>query len=170
MAHDEIRSLAEFIPAKRIEFWMGFGENYLRYFNVLRDVGMLSPTPVTTTDGITVSPLKVLKAVLPEPTSLAKNYTGKTCIGTLLRGRKSGKPKNILLYNICDHRASYLEVESQAISYTTGVPAVTGALLYFSGEWAKPGVHNPEQLDPDPFLKLMPQIGLGWDVIDVDPL
>jgi carboxynorspermidine synthase len=170
MAHDEIRSLAEFIPAKRIEFWMGFGENYLRYFNVLRDVGMLSPNPVTTTDGITVSPLKVLKAVLPEPTSLAANYTGKTCIGTLLRGRKSGKPKNVFLYNICDHRASYLEVESQAISYTTGVPAVTGALLYFSGEWAKPGVHNMEQLDPDPFLKLMPQIGLTWDAIEVDPL
>ena len=164
MAHDEVRSLAEYIPAKRIEFWMGFSENYLRYFNVLRDVGMLSPHPVTTSDGITVSPLKVLKALLPEPTSLAPNYTGKTCIGTLVKGRSHGKPREVFLYNICDHAASYREVESQAISYTTGVPAVTAALLFHSGEWAKPGVNNIEQLDPDPFLKLMPSLGLDWAI------
>lgn len=167
MAHDEVRSLAEYIPAKRIEFWMGFGENYLRYFNVLRDVGMLSPIPVTTSDGITVSPLRVLKALLPEPTSLAPNYTGKTCIGTWVRGRKNGEPREVFLYNICDHKKAYEEVESQAISYTTGVPAVTAALLFFSGEWAKPGVNNIEQLDPDPFLKLMPQIGLTWDTMEM---
>ena len=167
MAHDEVRSLAEYIPAKRIEFWMGFSENYLRYFNVLRDVGMLSPTPVTTSDGISVSPLKVLKALLPEPTSLAPDYTGKTCIGTLIKGRCKGTPRSVFLYNICDHRAAYLEVESQAISYTTGVPAVTAALLFFSGAWAQPGVNNIEQLDPDPFLKLMPSLGLTWDVMEV---
>jgi carboxynorspermidine synthase len=167
MAHDEVRSLAEFIPAKRIEFWMGFGENYLRYFNVLRDVGMLSPNPVTTSDGITVSPLKVLKALLPEPTSLAPDYTGKTCIGTWVRGRSQGQARSVFLYNICDHAAAYREVESQAISYTTGVPAVTAALLFHSGEWAKPGVNNIEQLDPDPFLELMPSLGLDWAVMDV---
>jgi carboxynorspermidine synthase len=169
MAHDEVRSLAEFIPAKRVEFWMGFSENYLRYFNVLRDVGMLSSTPVTTSDGITVSPLRVLKALLPEPTSLAPAYTGKTCIGTLVRGRKNGEARNKFLYNICDHAAAYGEVESQAISYTTGVPAVTAALLFFSGEWARPGVNNIEQMDPDPFLQLMPSIGLTWAVEDVPP-
>jgi carboxynorspermidine synthase len=169
MAHDEVRSLAEFIPAKRVEFWMGFSENYLRYFNVLRDIGMLSPEPVTTSDGITVSPLKVLKALLPEPTSLAPAYTGKTCIGTLVRGRMRGEPRSKFLYNICDHAEAYREVESQAISYTTGVPAVTAALLFFSGEWARPGVNNIEQLDPDPFLKLMPSVGLSWEIEDVLP-
>jgi carboxynorspermidine synthase len=169
MAHDEVRSLAEFIPAKRVEFWMGFSENYLRYFNVLRDIGMLSPVPVTTSDGITVSPLKVLKALLPEPTSLAPAYTGKTCIGTLVRGRMRGEPRSKFLYNICDHAEAYREVESQAISYTTGVPAVTAALLFFSGEWARPGVNNLEQLDPDPFLKLMPSVGLSWEIEDVLP-
>ncbi len=169
MAHDEVRSLAEFIPAKRVEFWMGFSENYLRYFNVLRDVGMLSPVPVTTSDGITVSPLKVLKALLPEPASLAPAYTGRTCIGTLIRGRMRGEPRSRFLYNICDHAAAYKEVESQAISYTTGVPAVTAALLFFSGEWSTPGVNNIEQLDPDPFLKLMPSVGLGWQIEDAAP-
>ncbi len=164
MAHDEICSLAKFISARRIEFWMGFGENYLRYFNALRDVGMLSPTPITTSDGIKVSPLSVLKAVLPEPTSLAANYSGKTCIGNLMEGEKNGRPRKVLLYNICDHKACFEELESQAISYTTGVPAVTAALLYFSGEWRRKGLVNLEQLDPDPFLKLMPSLGLTWEI------
>jgi carboxynorspermidine synthase len=167
MAHDEVRSLVEYIPAKRIEFWMGFGENYLRHFNVLRDLGLLSPTPITTSDGITVSPLKVVKAVLPEPTSLAPNYTGKTCIGTLLEGTRGGARRRTFIYNICDHRACYDEVESQAISYTTGVPAVTAALLYFKGAWSKPGLWNIEQLDPDHFLELMPRIGLTWASLEV---
>jgi carboxynorspermidine synthase len=167
MAHDEVRSLAEFIPAKRIEFWMGFGERYLSYFNALRDVGMLSPNPVTTSDGITVSPLKVLKAVLPDPTSLAPNYTGKTCIGSLIEGTKAGRKRRVFLYNICDHKACYEEIESQAISYTTAVPAVTAALLYFQGKWKPAGMRNVEQLDPDPFLELMPEIGLTWDIAEV---
>lgn len=163
MAHDEVRSLAEYIPARRIEFWMGFSDNYLKYFNCFRDIGLLSPTPVTTTEGITVSPLKVLKALLPEPTSLAPNYTGKTCIGSLVTGTKDGKPRKVFLYNICDHKACYNEVESQAISYTTGVPAATAALLYFNGPWRSPGLWNVEQLDSDPFLELMPRIGLTWE-------
>jgi carboxynorspermidine synthase len=163
MAHDEVRSLVEYIPARRIEFWMGFSDNYLKYFNCFRDIGLLSPTPVTTTDGVTVSPLKVLKALLPEPTSLAANYTGKTCIGSLVAGTKDGKLRTVFLYNICDHKACYNEVESQAISYTTGVPAATAALLYFGGQWRAPGLWNVEQLDPDPFLQLMPRIGLSWE-------
>lgn len=164
MAHDEVRSLVEFIPARRVEFWMGFGENYLKYFNVLRDVGMLSPEPVTTSDGITVAPLKVLKALLPEPTSLAPDYTGKTCIGSLVEGVNDGKRRKVFLYNICDHKKCYEEIESQAISYTTGVPAVTAALLYFDKKWYGPGLFNVEQLDPDPYLELMPSVGLTWDI------
>lgn len=164
MAHDEVRSLAEFIPARHIEFWMGFSDRYLNYFNVLRDVGMLSPDPVTTAEGVCVSPLQVLKAVLPEPVSLAPDYTGKTCIGSRVSGTKDGRPRSVFLYNICDHAQSYDEVGSQAIGYTTGVPAVTAALLYFGGAWRGPGLFNVEQLDPDPFLELMPSIGLSWQV------
>jgi len=170
MAHDEVRSMAEYIPVKkRIEFWMGFGDNYLKYFNVMRDIGLLSPDPVTTVDGVTVSPLKVLKAILPEPTSLAKDYTGNTCIGTMVAGQKDGKERKVFIYNICDHKACYEEVESQAISYTTGVPAITAALLYFKGQWNQKGLFNVEQLDPDPYLELMPSIGLSWDVVELDP-
>jgi carboxynorspermidine synthase len=169
MAHDEVRSLVEYMPARHIEFWMGFSDNYLKYFNALRDVGMLSPDPVTTAEGIRVSPLKVLKAVLPEPVSLAPDYTGKTCIGSRISGTKDGSQRSVFLYNICDHAVSYEEVESQAISYTTGVPAVTAALLYFDGAWRRPGLFNIEQLDPDPFLALMPSIGLSWHVQELDP-
>lgn len=168
MAHDEVRSLAEFIPARRIEFWMGFSDEYLNYFNVMKNIGLLSPDPVTTVDGITVHPLKVLKAVLPDPSSLAPNYTGKTCIGSLIKGYKDGQKKGVFLYNICDHAESYQEVESQAISFTTGVPAVTAALLFFKDEWTGPGLFNVEQLDPGPFLELMPKIGLSWSCVSAD--
>jgi carboxynorspermidine synthase len=167
MAHDEICSLAAYIPARKIEFWMGFSENYLKYFNVLRDVGMLSNRPVTTASGIRVSPLEVLKAVLPEPGSLAPDYTGKTCIAALVSGAKAGKKRKVLIYNICDHRQCYLEVGSQAISYTAGIPAVVAGLLYFQGIWRQPGVWNVEQLDPAPFLDLIPKIGLSWHVADL---
>ncbi|MGL5250930.1 MAG: saccharopine dehydrogenase family protein [Enterovibrio sp.] len=162
MAHDEVRSLKEFIPAKRIEFWMGFGEKYLNYFNCMRDIGLLSPDPITLADGTTVQPLQVLKALLPDPTSLAPGYTGKTCIGTWVQGRKSGEPRSVFIYNIADHQVAFADVEHQAIAYTTGVPAITAALLYFTGEWKKAGVFNMEQLDPDPFLALMPTLGLTW--------
>jgi len=168
MAHDEVRSMAEFIPAKRIEFWMGFSDTYLNYFNVMRDIGLLNTTPITTVDGITVEPLKVLKAILPDPTSLASGYTGKTCIGTWLRGKKDGVAKSVFIYNICDHKASYNEVEHQAISYTTGVPAITAALLYFQGKWSDKGLYNVEQLNPDHFLELMPTIGLTWEIMELD--
>ena len=168
MAHDEVRSMAEFLPAKRIEFWMGFSDTYLNYFNVMRDIGLLNPEPITTVDGITVEPLKVLKAILPDPTSLASGYTGKTCIGTWVRGKKDGKAKSVFIYNICDHKASYIEVEHQAISYTTGVPAITAALLYFQNKWSDVGLYNVEQLNPDDFLALMPRIGLSWEIQELE--
>jgi carboxynorspermidine synthase len=164
MAHDEVRSLVEFIPARRIEFWMAFSDNYLKYFGVLRDVGLLSPRPVRLPDGTAVSPLRLLKALLPEPTSLAPDYTGQTCIGSLVEGVKDGRRRRAFLYNVCDHRRCYEEVESQAISYTTAVPAATAALLYFAGRWRPPGIANVEQLAPDPFLELMPRLGLTWDL------
>ena len=169
MAHDEVRSMAEYLPAKRIEFWMGFSDKYLNYFNVMRDIGLLSPDPVTTVDGITVEPLKVLKAILPDPTSLAPGYTGKTCIGTWVRGKKEGKAKSVFIYNICDHKEAYIEVEHQAISYTTGVPAITAALLYFQNKWSDVGLYNVEQLNPDHFLELMPRIGLSWEIMELAP-
>lgn len=168
MAHDEVRSMAEYLPAKRIEFWMGFSDTYLNYFNVMRDIGLLNVEPITTVDGITVEPLKVLKAILPDPTSLASGYTGKTCIGTWVRGKKDGKAKSVFIYNICDHKESYIEVEHQAISYTTGVPAITAALLYFQNKWSDVGLYNVEQLNPDHFLDLMPRIGLTWQVQELE--
>ncbi|GLS90235.1 catalase [Psychromonas marina] len=168
MAHDEVRSMAEYLPAKRIEFWMGFSDTYLNYFNVMRDIGLLNPEPITTVDGITVEPLKVLKAILPDPTSLASGYTGKTCIGTWVRGKKEGVEKSVFIYNICDHKEAYIEVEHQAISYTTGVPAITAALLYFQGKWSDKGLYNVEQLNPDHFLELMPRIGLSWEVQELE--
>lgn len=169
MSHDEIRSLQEFIPAKRIEFWMGFGDRYLNYFNVMKDIGLLNPEPLTLHDGTVVKPLQVLKAMLPDPTSLAPGYTGLTCIGTWVQGKKDGKERSVFIYNNADHQVAYKDVEHQAIAYTTGVPAITAALQYFRGEWAQAGVFNMEQLNPDPFLETMPSIGLDWDVIELEP-
>lgn len=169
MSHDEIRSLQEFIPAKRIEFWMGFGDRYLNYFNVMKDIGLLNPEPLTLHDGTVVKPLQVLKAMLPDPTSLAPGYTGLTCIGTWVQGRKDGKERSVFIYNNADHQVAYKDVEHQAIAYTTGVPAITAALQFFRGEWAEAGVFNMEQLNPDPFLETMPSIGLDWDVIELKP-
>ncbi|EKO3657814.1 saccharopine dehydrogenase family protein [Vibrio metschnikovii] len=169
MSHDEIRSLQEYIPAKRIEFWMGFGDRYLNYFNVMKDIGLLNPEPLTLHDGTVVKPLQVLKAMLPDPTSLAPGYTGLTCIGTWVQGRKDGKERSVFIYNNADHQVAYKDVEHQAIAYTTGVPAITAALQFFRGEWAEAGVFNMEQLNPDPFLETMPSIGLDWDVVELEP-
>lgn len=169
MAHDEVRSMQEFIPAKRIEFWMGFGDTYLNYFNCMKDIGLLSPDPITLQDGTVVEPLKVLKALLPDPTSLAPGYTGKTCIGTWVQGTKDGKARSVFIYNNADHEVAYQDVEHQAIAYTTGVPAITAALQYFKGSWNEAGVFNMEQLDPDGFLETMPSIGLDWHVQELEP-
>lgn len=164
MGHDELHSLPKFFPeARRIEFWMGFGERYLRVFEVLYRLGLLSSTPIEV-EGARLAPLKMVKAVLPDPTTLAAGYTGEVCIGCDIRGMKDGKEKRLFIYSTCDHKACYEEVGSQAISYTTGVPAMTATLLLARGDW-KPGTMvNVEEMDPDPFLELMPKVGIDWAV------
>jgi len=163
--HDELHSLAKNIDANSIRFWMGFGDHYINVFTVLRTLGLLSHLPVKTAEGQEVIPLKVVKAVLPNPASLASRYSGKTCIGDLVRGRKSGKKKAIFIYNVCDHRRCYLEVESQAISYTAGVPPVAAAMLVAEGVWDPKTMVNVEELDPDPFLKLLGTMGLPTKIV-----
>lgn len=163
MGHDELHSLAANIPARRIEFWMGFSDRYINCFNVLHRLGLLSSKPVTV-EGTEVVPIKVLKAVLPEPASLAAGYTGKVCIGCLINGTKNGKKREVFIYSVCDHTHCYEDISAQAISYTTAVPLVTAALLVARGEWNVRRLVNVEELDPDPFLELMPNVGLAWKI------
>ncbi|MEI2415527.1 saccharopine dehydrogenase family protein [Orrella sp. JC864] len=158
--HDELHSLSQHLDVPDIRFWMGFGEHYINVFTVLKNIGMLSEQPVRTAEGQEVVPLKVLKAVLPDPASLAPTYTGKTCIGNLVRGTREGKPREIFLYNVCDHAESYREVGSQAISYTAGVPAAAAVLLIAQGVWDVRRMANVEQLPPRPLLELMAEMGL----------
>jgi len=167
--HDELHSLSKNIDANSIRFWMGFGDHYLNVFNVLRNIGMLSEKPVKTAEGLEVIPLKVLKAVLPDPGSLAPTYTGHTCIGDLVKGTKDGKYKEIFIYNTCDHAECYKEVESQGISYTAGVPPVAAAMLVAQGIWNPQTMVNVEELDPDPLLALLDKIGLPTVVLDRTP-
>lgn len=162
--HDELHSLYKNIPAKSVRFWMGFGDHYLNVFNILRNIGMLSEFPVTTAEGVKVVPLKVLKAVLPDPASLAKTYTGWTCIGDLVKGWKGGKKRAVFVYNTKDHAKCYKEVESQGISYTAGVPPVAAAILVAKGIWDPKRMVNVEELDPDPFIKELARIGLTTQV------
>jgi saccharopine dehydrogenase-like NADP-dependent oxidoreductase len=162
--HDELHSLSKNINAKSIRFWMGFGDHYLNVYGVLRNLGMLSEKPVTTAEGVRVVPLKVLKAVLPDPASLAKTYTGWTCIADLVKGWKDGKWREVLFYNNCNHAKCYREVESQAISYTAGVPPIAAAILVARGEWAPQTMVNVEELDPEPFLKQLGKMGLPTKV------
>jgi len=168
--HDELHSLYKNIDANSIRFWMGFGDHYINVFNVLQNVGMLSEIAVKTAEGVEVVPLKVLKAVLPDPLSLAKNYTGYTCIGNLIKGKQNGRDKEIFIYNVCDHAACYKEVEAQAISYTAGVPAVAAAILLAKGIWNPKTMVNVEELDPDPFLKLLGKMGLPTKVENHAPV
>jgi len=168
--HDEVHSLSKNIDANSIRFWMGFGDHYLNVFGVLANLGLTSEKPVTTAEGIEVVPLKVLKAVLPDPLSLAPNYSGKTCIGDLIRGKKDGKDKEIFIYNICDHAECYKEVESHAICYTAGVPPVAAAMLIAKGIWDVGTMVNVEELDPDPFLELLEKIGLPTEVREESPV
>ncbi len=158
--HDELHSLSQHLDVPDIRFWMGFGEHYINVFTVLKNLGMLSEQPVRTAEGQEVVPLKVLKAVLPDPASLAPGYSGQTCIGNLVRGTRDGKPREVFLYNVCDHADSYREVGSQAISYTAGVPAAAAALLVASGDWDVRRMANVEQLPPRPLLELMAEMGL----------
>lgn len=160
--HEELESLCQNIRGlKKIRFWMTFGQEYLTHLRVLENIGMTRIDAVDY-DGSQVVPLKFLKKLLPDPASLAAGYKGKTCIGCVVQGRKNGKPLQKFIYNICDHEATYAEVGAQAISYTTGVPAMIGAKLLLSGAWKGAGVFNVEQLDPDPFMAELNQHGLPW--------
>lgn len=158
--HDEVHSLSARWPQADVRFWMGFGDHYINVFTVLKNLGLLSEKPVKTAEGLEVVPLKVVKAVLPDPASLAPDYTGKTCIGDFVKGTKDGKPREVFIYNIADHREAYKEVGSQGISYTAGVPPVAAALLIASGEWDVGTMVNVEDLPPRPFLDILNRIGL----------
>ena len=160
--HEELESLALNIPGiRRIRFFMTFGESYLRHLKCLENVGMTSIEPIEF-EGKKIIPLQFLKAVLPDPASLGPRTKGKTNIGCIFRGKKDGEEKTYYLYNVCDHEACYKEVGSQAISYTTGVPAMIGAMLVMNGIWKSTGVYNIEQFDPDPFMDALNRWGLPW--------
>ena len=164
--HDEVHSLAANYPNADLRLWMGFGDHYINVFTVLKNLGLLSEQPVKTAEGLEVVPLKVVKAVLPDPSSLAPDYTGKTCIGDLVKGLKDGKETEVFIYNVADHKDAYNEVGSQGISYTAGVPPVAAAMLIASGEWDTGTMVNVEELDPKPFLRLLDRIGLPTRVKD----
>lgn len=158
--HEEIESLANNIPGvKRIRFFMTFGQSYLTHMKCLENVGMLSTTPVMF-QGQEIVPIQFLKALLPDPAGLGARTVGKTNIGCIFTGKKDGKYKSYYIYNVCDHRKCYLEVGSQAISYTTGVPAMCGAMMLLTGKWDKKGVYTVEEFDPDPFLDALSKYGL----------
>ena len=162
--HDEIHSLSARYPQADVRFWMGFGERYVQVFTVLKNLGLLSEQPVTTAEGQEVVPLKVVKACLPNPASLAPNYKGKTCIGDLVKGKKNGQEREVFIYNVADHEDAYHEVGSQGISYTAGVPPVAAALLIADGTWDVKRMVNVEDLPPKPFLGLLAEIGLPTSV------
>jgi saccharopine dehydrogenase-like NADP-dependent oxidoreductase len=164
--HDEIHSLSKNIDANSIRFWMGFSDHYLNCFNVLKNTGLLSEKPIKTAEGIEVVPLRVVKACLPDPKTLAPGYTGNTCIGDLIVGTKDGCKKEVFIYNVCDHKTCYEKVESQAISYTAGVPPVVAAILINRGDWDVKKMVNVEELDPDPFLDLLKDMGLPTEIIE----
>lgn len=166
--HEELESLTKHFPTlKRAQFWMSFGDSYLKHLEVLGNVGMTGIEPVEF-QGQQIVPIQFLKTLLPDPSTLGPRTKGRTCIGCYVTGIKDGKAKTAFLYNICDHQACYREVQSQAISYTTGVPAMIGAKMMVEGTWLQEGVWNMEQLDPDPFLADMNRYGLPWKVIE-DP-
>jgi saccharopine dehydrogenase-like NADP-dependent oxidoreductase len=164
--HDEIHSLSANLGVPDIRFWMGFGEHYINVFTVLNKLGLLSEQPVTTAEGLEVVPLKVVKAVLPDPMSLAPDYSGKTFIGDLIKGERNGVETELLVYNISDHEEAFAETNSQAISYTAGVPAIAAAMLIAKGDWDCHRMANIEELPPVPFLDLLGKIGLPTRVRD----
>jgi saccharopine dehydrogenase (NAD+, L-lysine-forming) len=160
--HEELESLTTHFPEiERARFWMTFGPSYLKHLEVLQNVGLTGIEPIEF-QGQQIVPIQFLKALLPDPASLGPLTKGKTCIGNVMRGEKDGVEKIHYIYNICDHEACYREVQSQAISYTTGVPAMIGAKMMMQGKWMKPGVWNLEQLDPDPFMDALNEHGLPW--------
>ncbi len=166
--HDEVHSLSARYPSADVRFWMGFGDHYINVFTVLKNLGLLSEKPVKTAEGLEVVPLKLVKAVLPDPASLAPDYVGKTCIGDVIKGTKDGKPAEVFIYNVADHKEAYLETGSQGISYTAGVPPVAAAILVAQGVWDIGHMANVEELEPRPFLELLGRMGLPSRVIGTD--
>lgn len=162
--HEELESLALNIPRiKRIRFFMTFGESYLTHLKCLENVGMTSIEPILY-EGKEIVPLQFLKAVLPDPAALGPRTKGKTNIGCIFTGKKNGKEQHLYIYNVCDHQECYKETGSQAVSYTTGVPAMIGAMMLMTGTWNKPGVHNIEEFDPDPFMEALKEWGLPYQI------
>jgi saccharopine dehydrogenase (NAD+, L-lysine-forming) len=167
--HEELESLVKHYPTiKRARFWMTFSEEYLTHLRVIQDIGMARIDPVIY-KGVEIIPLEFLKAVLPNPGDLGANYKGWTSIGCRIKGLKDGKEKTYYIYNNCSHEEAYRETGMQAVSYTTGVPAMIGAMMYLKGLWKKPGVYNVEEFDPDPFMDALNKYGLPWnELINVD--
>jgi saccharopine dehydrogenase (NAD+, L-lysine-forming) len=161
--HEELESLTLNFPTlKRARFWMTFGEKYINTLNVLQEVGMTRIDPILY-EGKEIVPLQFLKAVLPEPASLGEGYKGETSIGCQIRGIKDGKERTYYIWNNCNHEEVFKEVGAQAVSYTTGVPAMLGAKLVLQNKWKKPGVFNVEEFDPDPFMEKIGFYGLPWN-------
>lgn len=167
--HEELESLVKNFPTlKRARFWMTFGQEYLTHLRVIQNIGMAGIEPVMY-EGREIVPIQFLKTVLPKPEELGKNYTGETSIGCRIKGLKDGKEKTYYVYNNCSHEAAYAETGTQAISFTTGVPAMIGAKMFLEGTWRKPGVFNVEEFDPDPFMKDLNLYGLPWyELADID--
>ena len=160
--HEELESLVKNYPTiKRARFWMTFGQEYLTHLRVIQNIGMASIKPINY-NGMEIVPLQFLKAVLPNPQDLGENYEGETSIGCRIRGVKDGKELTYYVYNNCSHRAAYEETGMQGVSYTTGVPAMIGAMMFLKGIWKKPGVYNVEEFDPDPFMEQLNKQGLPW--------
>lgn len=167
--HEEIEALARNMPeVKRIRFFMTFGQSYLTHMKCLENVGLLR-TDAIEFNGQQIVPIQFLKALLPDPASLGPRTVGKTNIGCIFTGMKDGKKRSIYIYNVCDHQECYREVESQAISYTTGVPAMIGAMMVLNGDWKKPGVFTTDEFDPDPYMDALNKWGLPWNVVE-DPV
>ncbi len=164
--HDEVHSLSKNMDGADVRFWMGFGDHYINVFTVLKSIGLLSEQPVKLANGDEVVPLKVVKACLPDPASLAPEYEGKTCIGDFVKGTKDGKEREVFIYNVADHKEAYLEVGSQGISYTAGVPPVAAAILVAKGVWDVKKMANVEELPPQPFLAVLNRIGLQTSIRD----
>ena len=162
MYHEELESITKNFPTiKQARFWMTFGQEYLTHLRVIQDIGMARIDPVDY-NGQQIIPLQFLKAVLPNPQDLGENYEGETSIGCRIRGTKDGKERTYYVYNNCSHHEAYLETGMQGVSYTTGVPAMIGAMMFFKGLWQKPGVWNVEEFDPDPFMEQLNKHGLPW--------
>jgi saccharopine dehydrogenase-like NADP-dependent oxidoreductase len=167
--HDELHSLSRHIDANSIRFWMGFGDHYINVFTTLRTLGFLDHLPVTLDDGQEVVPLKVVKALLPDPQTLAAGYTGKTCIGNIVTGHKDGRRREVFIHQISDHEEAYREVGSQGISYTAGVPPIAAARLVVQGDWDAGRMVNVEELDPEPYIGLLDTMGLPTTTLEIDP-